>query len=74
MGGRRRLAVVALVTVGVLGACGNGTTKLDPISVTGQQAGASAQCRDGTYSHSQHRSGTCADHGGVSRWINRPAS
>jgi Protein of unknown function (DUF3761) len=27
--------------------------------------GATAQCRDGTYSYSQHRSGTCSHHGGV---------
>jgi hypothetical protein len=32
-------------------------------------AGASAQCRDGTYSFSQHRRGTCAHHGGVSSWL-----
>jgi len=27
--------------------------------------GATARCRDGTYSFSQHRSGTCSRHGGV---------
>jgi hypothetical protein len=27
-------------------------------------AGASAKCRDGTYSFSQNRSGTCSHHGG----------
>jgi hypothetical protein len=32
-------------------------------------AGATAQCADGTYSYSQHRSGTCSHHGGVSRWL-----
>ncbi len=31
--------------------------------------GASAQCRDGTYSFSQSRSGTCSHHGGVARWF-----
>lgn len=31
-------------------------------------AGASARCRDGTYSFSQHRQGTCSHHGGVSTW------
>jgi Protein of unknown function (DUF3761) len=31
-------------------------------------AGASAVCADGTYSFSQHRSGTCSDHGGVHWW------
>ena len=31
-------------------------------------AGASAQCRDGTYSFSAHRQGTCSHHGGVEVW------
>lgn len=30
--------------------------------------GASALCRDGTYSFSQSRRGTCSHHGGVARW------
>lgn len=33
-----------------------------------------AICNDGWQSHSQHRSGTCSDHGGVAQWINRPPS
>jgi hypothetical protein len=32
-------------------------------------AGASAQCRDGSYSFSQHRRGTCSHHGGVGAWL-----
>jgi hypothetical protein len=31
--------------------------------------GASAQCRDGSYSFSLHHSGTCSHHGGVARWL-----
>jgi hypothetical protein len=31
--------------------------------------GASARCRDGTYSFSRHRSGTCSRHGGVAQWL-----
>jgi hypothetical protein len=31
--------------------------------------GASAKCKDGTYSKSQHRSGTCSSHGGVAEWL-----
>jgi hypothetical protein len=30
--------------------------------------GASAKCGDGTYSFSQHHSGTCSRHGGVAEW------
>jgi hypothetical protein len=32
--------------------------------------GATAQCRDGSYSFSKHHSGTCSHHGGVGRWLN----
>ena len=32
-------------------------------------AGASAQCRDGSWSFSLHHRGTCSHHGGVGRWI-----
>jgi len=32
-------------------------------------AGATARCRDGTYSFSKHRSGTCSHHGGVATWL-----
>jgi hypothetical protein len=32
-------------------------------------ADATARCADGTYSFSQHRSGTCSSHGGVSQWL-----
>lgn len=32
-------------------------------------AGASAQCRDGSYSFSRHRRGTCSHHGGVATWF-----
>jgi len=32
-------------------------------------AGATAECRDGTYSFSQSRRGTCSHHGGVAQWL-----
>ena len=31
--------------------------------------GATAQCNDGTFSYSAHRSGTCSHHGGVATWF-----
>jgi Protein of unknown function (DUF3761) len=38
---------------------------------TGEQPqGASAQCRDGSYSFSRHHQGTCSHHGGVLHWLN----
>jgi hypothetical protein len=35
-------------------------------------SGATAKCRDGTYSYSEHASGTCSGHGGVAVWIHHP--
>jgi hypothetical protein len=32
-------------------------------------AGATAICRDGTFSFSQSRRGTCSWHGGVRKWL-----
>jgi hypothetical protein len=32
-------------------------------------AGASAQCRDTTYSFSRNHRGTCSHHGGVAAWL-----
>lgn len=31
-----------------------------------------ARCRDGSYSYSAHRSGTCSHHGGVAVWNPNP--
>ena len=39
------------------------------VSPEGPPAGATARCRDGTYSFSEHRSGTCSSHGGVAEWL-----
>jgi hypothetical protein len=36
--------------------------------------GATALCRDGTYSYSKHHSGTCSHHGGVKRWLDGSGS
>ena len=38
----------------------------------GQPQGATARCRDGTYSFSQHHDGTCSHHGGVEHWEEQP--
>jgi hypothetical protein len=32
-------------------------------------SGATAQCKDGSYSFSQHRQGTCSGHHGVAQWL-----
>ena len=39
-----------------------------PYQAPSKPDGASARCRDGTYSFSQSRRGTCSHHGGVAEW------
>lgn len=46
-----------------------GQTVPRPENCSGAPRGATAQCRDGTYSFSQSRRGTCSHHGGVARWL-----
>nr|WP_235916174.1 DUF3761 domain-containing protein [Spelaeibacter cavernicola] len=38
-------------------------------SPNGDSSGATARCKDGSLSHSQHRSGTCSGHHGVAEWF-----
>ena len=40
-----------------------------PVFSEKKPAGATARCRDGSYSFSQHRQGTCSHHGGVAEWF-----
>jgi hypothetical protein len=40
-----------------------------PMKADRAPAGATAKCRDGTYSFSQSRRGTCSWHGGVAQWL-----
>lgn len=46
-----------------------GNTVCRPTSSPSRPAGATARCRDGSYSYSQSRRGTCSHHGGVSAWL-----
>jgi hypothetical protein len=39
-----------------------------PVYAAQAPRGASAQCRDGSYSFSEHARGTCSHHGGVASW------
>jgi nitrogen fixation protein FixH len=40
-----------------------------PENCSSAPQGATAQCRDGTYSFSRSRRGTCSHHGGVAKWL-----
>jgi hypothetical protein len=46
----------------------NGQRVHSPAYSRNVPAGATAVCADGTYSFSQHRSGTCSHHGRVANW------
>jgi len=46
----------------------DGVRVQSPVFSDTKPPGASARCRDGTYSFSQHRRGTCSWHGGVAKW------
>ncbi len=46
-----------------------GNTVQSPTYYNTTPAGATALCRDGSYSFSQSRRGTCSGHGGVARWL-----
>jgi hypothetical protein len=46
-----------------------GQTVPRPENCSAPPQGATAQCRDGSYSFSQNRRGTCSHHGGVGKWL-----
>lgn len=50
----------------------NTTTNQSSRTQADVPAEATARCKDGTYSRSAHRSGTCSYHGGVAEWLRRP--
>lgn len=45
------------------------TQSQSPIQSSSVPAGATAICKDGSYSFSTSRSGTCSHHGGVATWL-----
>jgi len=40
-----------------------------PVKSKSAPAGATARCRDGSYSFSRNHRGTCSHHGGVAQWL-----
>ncbi|PYS22141.1 MAG: hypothetical protein DMF72_14345 [Acidobacteria bacterium] len=41
-----------------------------PVFSRSVPSGATAKCRDGSFSFSQNHRGTCSHHGGVAQWLN----
>ncbi|RYG99765.1 MAG: DUF3761 domain-containing protein [Alphaproteobacteria bacterium] len=69
------LAATAMATL-ANAACGpgyyrdaNGHCVPRPVQADRAPAGASARCRDGTFSFSHSRRGSCSRHGGVAVWL-----
>jgi hypothetical protein len=46
-----------------------GETVKRPETCSSAPKGATAQCRDNSYSFSHTRQGTCSHHGGVAKWL-----
>jgi hypothetical protein len=66
---RRAVAlVIAATTLGAGGFAASAAIN------DGPPPGATAVCKDGTYSFSQTRSGTCSHHGGVATWLTPTAT
>src|SRR6266702_346370 len=63
---RRWITALVLATVAALCAAAAGVGAPPP--------GATAVCRDGSYSFSQTHSGTCSHHGGVAEWLDAAPS
>jgi hypothetical protein len=61
-GGVQKGAKPSAATTAAATVAGPAASNTDP-------AGATAKCKDGTYSKSQHHSGTCSSHGGVAEWL-----
>lgn len=69
----RRTGSIALAAATL--AAGTLTATVAPRAVgDGPPAGATALCRDGTYSFSATHSGSCSHHGGVAQWLDATGS
>jgi hypothetical protein len=66
---------LALILAGSAAAGGDDYTNVDghrihrPVQANPAPLGATARCRDRSWSFSAHRRGTCSHHGGVATWL-----
>jgi hypothetical protein len=60
-------AAVACGSDSYINSAGNCIPRPSPTTAAGRTP--TAVCRDGAYSYSASRSGTCSGHGGVAQWL-----
>jgi hypothetical protein len=66
--------IAAVVVVLVCSTTVAVTIALPAPASDGWTAGATARCRDGTYSYAKHHRGACSHHGGVAQWLDGSGS
>jgi hypothetical protein len=64
-------AAIGLVTLTPASAHAASHKPKAPTATTAPSGHPTAKCKDGTFSHSKHRSGTCSHHGGVAKWYTK---
>ena len=69
IGGLAAAPIATACPAGTYQAPSSGDCVQDPTAAPSPPPGATAQCRDGTYSFSETRAGTCSRHGGVAQWL-----
>lgn len=48
----------------------NASSRSTRAAANSNAQGATAQCKDGSFSHAAHHAGACSHHGGVAKWMN----
>lgn len=65
---KKGLKIILYTIIAIIGGWYVWTQVLTTTDTSTSKLPPTAICRDGSYSYSQHRQGTCSRHGGVSEW------
>ena len=63
------MLIRALILAAATASCVSVAVIEEPRAPTAETRKPTAKCRDGSFSYSKHRSGTCSSHGGVQEWM-----